>query len=198
MAARALEHLGHGLYRMPMVPATSLDALYGRQICSWTAPCLTPPLSPHVISALAYLDSALQDRPRLQEAARAAGISPSRLTHLFSRQVGIPFRRFVLWLRLRRAAEHVSAGSSLTEAAIAAGFSDQPHLTRICTSICDVTPSAICRAPVPEPKGGFRNSRKPLGDLPAASRLDLVFAGRHAGNVMPTRTSHTSSQIGSS
>ena len=27
MAARqTLEHLGHGLYRMPMVPATSLDA----------------------------------------------------------------------------------------------------------------------------------------------------------------------------
>src|SRR5579875_855297 len=58
------------------------------------------PLSPHVRAALAYLDGSLLQRPRLEEAARAAHISPSRLTHLFSLQVGVPFRRFVIWLRL--------------------------------------------------------------------------------------------------
>jgi AraC-like DNA-binding protein len=125
-----------------------------RLVCSLTAPCLTPPLSPHVISALAYLDSGLHGRPRLDEAARAACISPSRLTHLFSQQVGIPFRRFVLWLRLRRAAEHAWAGSSLTEAAIAAGFSDLPHLTRVCKSTFGVTPAAILQMRLlPEPQG---------------------------------------------
>jgi AraC-like DNA-binding protein len=101
------------------------------------------PLSPYVVAALEYLDGALQGRPRLGEAARAAHISPSRLTHLFSQQVGIPFRRFVVWLRLRRAAEHAWSSQTLTEAAVAAGFSDMAHLSRVCRSMFGVSPSAL-------------------------------------------------------
>jgi AraC-like DNA-binding protein len=160
LAQRARELLGRDLAELiPMAPEPapephSLVSYAERLICSLTAPCLTPPLSPHVISALAYLDSGLHGRPRLREAARAACISPSRLTHLFSQQVGIPFRRFVLWLRLRRAAEHAWAGSSLTEAAIAAGFSDLAHLSPVCKRTFGVTPAAILQMrPVPEPEG---------------------------------------------
>jgi AraC-like DNA-binding protein len=160
LAQRARELLGRDLADLIPIatePAPEPHALVSyadRLICSLRAPCLMGPLSPHVISALAYLDAGLQGRPRLDDAARAACISPSRLTHLFSQQVGIPFRRFVLWLRLRRAAEHAWAGSSLTEAAIAAGFSDLPHLTRVCRSTFGVTPAAILQMRlVPEPHG---------------------------------------------
>lgn len=101
------------------------------------------PLSPYVVAALAYLDGALQGRPRLVEAARAAQISPSRLSHLFSEQVGIPFRRFVVWLRLRRAAEHAWTSQTLTDAAVAAGFSDLAHVSRVCRSMFGVSPSVL-------------------------------------------------------
>ena len=84
------------------------------------------PLSPPVSAALDYLDGAIRGSPRLAEAARAGHISPSRLTHLFSDEVGIPFRRFVLWLRLRRAAEGAGNATTLTEAAIAAGLATCP------------------------------------------------------------------------
>jgi AraC-like DNA-binding protein len=160
LAQRARELLGRDLADLIPIatePAPEPHSLVGyadRLIGSLTAPCLTPPLSPHVISALAYLDRALQDRPRLDEAAHAACISPSRLTHLFSAQVGIPFRRFVLWLRLRRASEYAWAGSSLTQAALAAGFSDLPHLTRVCKSTFGVTPAAISQMRlIAEPEG---------------------------------------------
>lgn len=156
LAQRAHELLGRDLADLlpmatePAPDPASLTSYADRLIYSVTAPCAAPPLSPHVISALAYLDAALQGRPRLREAARDACISPTRLTHLFSQQVGIPFRRFVLWLRLRRAAEHVWTGSRLAEAAVAAGFSDAAHLSRVCRSTFGVTPAAIVKMrPVP-------------------------------------------------
>jgi AraC-like DNA-binding protein len=43
---------------------------------------------------------------------------------------GLPFRTYVVWLRLMRAVELYSAGSSLTDAAHGAGFSDSSHLSR--------------------------------------------------------------------
>lgn len=100
-------------------------------------------LSEPVMSALAYLEATLDHPPRLVQAARAAHISPSRLTHLFSEQVGIPFRRFVLWLRLRRAAEYVWRTRSLTEAAYAAGFSDLAHFSRVCRATFGVAPTGL-------------------------------------------------------
>lgn len=127
-------------------PAAEADALidYTHRMIDLLAP--TPPASPlsePVVSALAYLDETLDDPPRLTQAARAAHISPSRLTHLFSEQVGIPFRRFVLWLRLRRAAEYVWRTRSLTEAAHAAGFSDLAHFSRVCRATFGVAPTGL-------------------------------------------------------
>jgi AraC-like DNA-binding protein len=127
-------------------PDAETDALidYTHRMLDLLAPRPTPPpLSEPVIDALAYLDAALDHPPRLAQAARAAHISPSRLTHLFSEQVGIPFRRFVLWLRLRRAAEHVWRTRSLTEAAHAAGFSDLAHFSRVCRATFGVAPTGL-------------------------------------------------------
>jgi AraC-like DNA-binding protein len=99
--------------------------------------------TPPIVAALGYLSASITGRPRLAEAARAAHLSPSRLTHRFSEEVGIPFRRFVLWLRLRRAGEEMANARTLTEAAIAAGFSDLSHLGRVCRATFGVTPSAV-------------------------------------------------------
>jgi AraC-like DNA-binding protein len=127
-------------------PAAETDALIGytHRMFDQLAPRPTAsPLSEPVIKALAYLDETPDHPPRLAQAARAAHISPSRLTHLFSEQVGIPFRRFVLWLRLRRAAEHVWRTRSLTEAAHAAGFSDLAHFSRVCRATFGVAPTGL-------------------------------------------------------
>lgn len=102
-----------------------------------------PMLSPHVLSALAYLDEAIEEKPGLEAAAAHAGISPSRLTHLFTEQIGIPFRKFVLWLRLRRVVDLVSEGANLTEAAHGAGFSDSAHLSKVFRTNFGQSPSFL-------------------------------------------------------
>jgi AraC-like DNA-binding protein len=64
------------------------------------------------------------------DAARDVGLSSSRFQHLFAEEVGVPFRRFRVWQRLRAAIAEIVAGSSFTDAAHAAGFADQAHFSR--------------------------------------------------------------------
>lgn len=66
----------------------------------------------------------------ISDAARAVGLSPSRASHLFVEETGVPFRTYVLWLRLVRAVDAHTRGANLTEAAQQAGFSDSAHLSR--------------------------------------------------------------------
>lgn len=79
------------------------------------------------------------------ELAAQLGISVSRLTHLFTEQVGIPLRRYVLWLRLRIAISRVQAGDDLTGAAHGAGFADSAHLTRTTREMFGLPPSVLSR-----------------------------------------------------
>lgn len=66
----------------------------------------------------------------LADAAAHVGLSTGRARHLFVEETGLPFRTYLLWLRLTRAVELFSDGSSLTQAAHGAGFSDSSHLSR--------------------------------------------------------------------
>lgn len=72
------------------------------------------------------LDGALA----ISDAAQAVGLSPSRASHLFVEETGLPFRTYVLWLRLVRAVDAYTQGANLTEAAQQAGFADSAHLSR--------------------------------------------------------------------
>ena len=77
--------------------------------------------------------------------ASLAGLSPSRFTHLFAASVGIPLRRYLLWLRVQRAGAALSSVQTVTEAAYIAGFSDAAHLTRTFRRMLGIVPSEILR-----------------------------------------------------
>lgn len=64
--------------------------------------------------------------------AEAVGLSSSRFQHLFSVQVGVPYRRYRSWNRMRVAIGEISRGSSCTTAAHVAGYADLAHFTRDC------------------------------------------------------------------
>ena len=86
----------------------------------------------------------LADGPiTLAALARAAHRSPSRLAHRFRAAIGVPLRRYVLWCRLRAAAEAAMHGASLTEAAHAAGFADSAHLSRTFRASFGIAPSFL-------------------------------------------------------
>lgn len=87
-------------------------------------------LDPRVARMIAWVGGRMEAPVGIAEAARAVGLSPGRASHLFVQETGLAFRTYVLWLRLMRAVETYAAGSSLTEAAHEAGFSDSAHLSR--------------------------------------------------------------------
>jgi AraC-like DNA-binding protein len=88
----------------------------------------------------------LDQSVHLGQVAAAVGISASRLGHLFSDELGLPFRAYVRWARLQRAIDHARQGSTLTDAAHAAGFADSAHLTRVCHEMFGLAPSLLARA----------------------------------------------------
>lgn len=124
-------------------PVAAIDRLI--RVVTPEAPQRPAALSEPVRSALRYLERNSGSRPTLAQAAAEAHISPSRLTHTFTREMGIPFRRYVVWVRLRNAAERVAQGDNLTQAAVAAGFSDSSHLSRVFKSNFGLSPSALLR-----------------------------------------------------
>jgi AraC family transcriptional regulator len=78
----------------------------------------------------AWAAARLETPVSLEDVAAHVGLSPGRARHLFVDQTGLPFRTYLLWLRLMRAVQLFSAGSSLTSAAHGAGFSDSSHFSR--------------------------------------------------------------------
>ncbi|WP_280471479.1 AraC family transcriptional regulator [Nocardia cyriacigeorgica] len=79
--------------------------------------------------------------PTLGELAARVGISGSRLSHVFTAQVGLPYAAWRRWTRLHQAFDVVRAGGSLTAAAHTAGFADSAHLTRTCRELIGITPT---------------------------------------------------------
>ena len=91
-------------------------------------------------ATLEFIEGALAYGPvPLQIAASQAQLSPDRFRHLFADQMGLTFRRYVLWRRLRLASTYLMDGQDVTTAAHAAGFSDAAHFARTIKSTFGVT-----------------------------------------------------------
>jgi AraC-like DNA-binding protein len=95
------------------------------------------------------VDAALLRLPSLVEAgtldvatlADEVGLSVSRLTHIFTDEIGVPLRSYARWMRLVNAVEFLANGQSVTAAAHAAGFADAAHFTRTFRSMFGLSPS---------------------------------------------------------
>ena len=128
------------------------------------APGSRPPIDRRVARVLEIQALAPERRVSLATAAAAVSLSPSRLAHLFTPAVGIPPRRYLLWLRLRDALREMTYGGTITQAAHAAGFADASHLDRTFRRMLGFTPSAALRV------SRFVQDGAPRGDYPPAQR----------------------------
>ncbi|MGY6277963.1 helix-turn-helix domain-containing protein [Methylomonas sp. MgM2] len=86
-------------------------------------------IDPRVRRIVEKLQILGDDLTPLTDLAAQAGLSPSRFQHLFTRQVGVPFRRYRAWSRMRQALTRIVCGDNFTAAAHAAGFTDSAHFS---------------------------------------------------------------------
>jgi AraC-like DNA-binding protein len=116
----------------------------------YTRSALPPPLPRREERALRlardFLDRHLDQQVRLADIAHAAGLPPLRLFRAFERATGMTPHGYQRQARIRRAAVLIRLGHSLCDAALTAGFSDQPHMTRSFRRTMGVTPGAYREA----------------------------------------------------
>jgi len=132
-----------------------------------------PPIVSHderIHKALAFIRSAGSRQLSQEEVAREVFLSPSRFAHLFTEEMGLPFRRFLLWRKVMLAMAAFGRGGTLSEAAHEAGFADSAHLTRTWHQMFGLPPSLMMGAakfyeiPSPFASSAATPSRRPSRD----------------------------------
>ena len=99
-----------------------------------------------VADAVALLEANPAHGWRVAELARAANLSVPRFQHRFADAMGLPFRRYRLWARLRLAVRRMAEGASLTTAAMDAGFASSAHLSTAFRAMFGIAPSRLKQA----------------------------------------------------
>jgi AraC-like DNA-binding protein len=89
-----------------------------------------------------FLDDNFDQNIRLTDIARAAGLPPFQLFRAFRRTMGMSPHAYQRQARIRFAIGLIRLSYPLSQAAQAAGFADQPHMTRCFRSTIGVTPGA--------------------------------------------------------
>jgi methylphosphotriester-DNA--protein-cysteine methyltransferase len=97
---------------------------------------------PLVAAAVAMIERT-RARMRVEELTRRIGLSQSALERRFRRLVGVSPRRFASLVRLRNVARLHEEGADLTTIAHAAGYSDQPHLSKDFKRFTGLPPGAF-------------------------------------------------------
>ncbi|MFN2427766.1 MAG: helix-turn-helix domain-containing protein [Candidatus Binatia bacterium] len=101
------------------------------------------PVEARIRRALLMLKKSRFEYPTSAALASGLGLSPGRFRHLWLSELGLAYRRYLLWLRLQAAITATMRGRSLTEAAHEAGFADSAHLARTFRRLLGIAPSAM-------------------------------------------------------
>ncbi|MFV3333516.1 AraC family transcriptional regulator [Pseudomonas sp. NY15437] len=78
--------------------------------------------------------------PSLAELAGIAGLTPFAALRRFRRELATTPHAYLLQYRVRQAHQAIGEGHTLAEAALIAGFADQPHMTRAFVRQFGLTP----------------------------------------------------------
>jgi AraC-like DNA-binding protein len=75
--------------------------------------------------------------------ASEIGLSMPRFLHLFTREVGAPFRTYRAWRRARSLLSHVNRETNLAHLAVAIGYADSTHFSHSIRQIYGLKPKDI-------------------------------------------------------
>lgn len=115
---------------------------FRRLVDGWLGPTAQPStqLDRRLTQVTQILNRDLSKQHHLAEVAAEVGLSSSRLSFLFRRDLGMAFRAYVRWTRMVAASNAVAGGANAAEAAYEAGFADQAHFTRTFRSLFGTPP----------------------------------------------------------
>jgi AraC-like DNA-binding protein len=82
----------------------------------------------------------------LERLAQTAGVTRFQVIRDFKKEVGLTPAAFIRNRRLHRAGSLIEQGSALADAALAAGFSDQSHMSRTFRAVHGITPGMFQKA----------------------------------------------------
>lgn len=103
----------------------------------------TPYIDRRIAAAAGRLESELAHPPSVRELARQAHLSEDRFSHLFTREIGLSVRSYVVWRRYRLALLSLKKRANLAEVAQTVGFYDQAHMTRTFVGFFGYQPSLL-------------------------------------------------------
>lgn len=98
-----------------------------------------------ILNVLKLLEQQYHVQVKVKDLANEVFISPSRLIHLFTAQVGIPIRKYILWTKLLTALQKIIVTKNITTAALDAGFADAPHFNRTFKRMFGLNPSQLLK-----------------------------------------------------
>jgi AraC family transcriptional regulator len=129
-------------------PLESLDAAALVLHCVRAFCAGVPPnrrLDERIARVLKSIREADDLRMSLETAARIVHLSPGRFAHLFKEELGLPYRRYMMWRKLTRAMLVIGRESNIAAAAHASDFADAAHLTRTFNQMFGIPPSVLMR-----------------------------------------------------
>ena len=91
--------------------------------------------------AIAYIESHLQEQPRLEDIARAVSLSPYYFQRVFSRWAGVSPKRLTQYLTLRYAQGRLDESETVLNATYDAGLSSTSRLHELFVGLIAATPA---------------------------------------------------------
>ncbi len=136
-----------------------------------------------------YIDANLNDRVRIAELAAMARLGPSHFRRAFKKCFGVSPHTYLTQRRIMRAQDlMMTTDASISEIALAVGFSDQAHLTTRFHRSVGTTPHAWRRE-----RNGSVTARRPRLDRMTPSRDEAMTTIAH-GNTRPRALSQAASR----
>ncbi len=136
-------HLENGVY----MTTQSLGAkeLYDSLVDRMTRQAFELQYDERVLECLRLLgDSDITYQVMIQTLKSQTQLSEGRISHLFTQEVGVSLKKYLVWSRLKRTIRSVLDNKeSLFSASVRCGFHDQAHLSKAFKEMLGISPSQV-------------------------------------------------------